>query len=153
MTSSSSRPAAFSLAEVLISTAVLALAIMALFLVLTYSLRAVQVSSRQSEAMHHARHLIDLIRVRNLAFASFPAAPTEASGVNDAADARRPLAAAPFENDLPGGDGFTRNLACERVGSDTSTYEYELVRITVTIFYTERGHERQVALQALQARP
>ena len=152
MTSSPSRQA-FSLAEVLISTAVLALAIMALFLVLTYSLRAVQVSSRQAEAMHHARRLIDLIRVRNLAFASFPAAPTEASGVNDASDARPRRAAAPFESDLPAGEGFRRNLACERVGNDTSTYEYELMKITVTIFYTEGGHERQVAMQAVQARP
>lgn len=144
---------AFSLAEVLISASVLAVGLLSLLVVVLHGLRAAQVASRQSESLHHARRLIELVRVRNLAFEQFPASPGAESGVGDAAGVRRSLDAPPFAQDLPSGTGLERHIACERVGAAATTYDYELMKVTVTIFYTERGHRRQVRLQALQARP
>jgi type II secretory pathway pseudopilin PulG len=139
--------------EVLFAAALVAFGILAVFLVLSHSARGAQVASRQTEGLGHARKLIDLVRSRNLAFANFPSLPGPSSGVGDPPGVRRELNAPPFDQDLPGGTGLERTIACERVSTDTSSYEFELMRITVTIHFTEGEHRRQIQVQALQARP
>lgn len=143
----------FSQVELLIAVGVLAVGILGVCATFGYALRAETHAGRLSEATGHARQLVELIRVRNLPFQYDPGMPPADSGLNDTASQRRPLNGAPFASDLPASTGLSRNIRIERVSTDTSDYRYNLARVTVTVYWQDRGGEKRVQLVSVHRRP
>lgn len=146
------RRAAFTFIEILITTAVVAIGLLALVGVLGYSVRASRTGEMASLAMGHSVHVIELIRGRNLGFSSGPVPPSSFSGINDPPAARKAMNDAPFQTDFPPDMPFRRNISITRMGS-AGDYNYNVINIVCTITWQENGEDRSVSLEAQHRRP
>lgn len=136
--------------ELLVAVFVISVGLFGVLGALGYGVSASRSGELMSEAVNHCTHLIELIRSRNLDFQGSPPPPPSSSGINDAnASDRRALDAYPFADDFPPGTPFTRNVRIERVGSSSGSYDYEVMKITCTLYWEEQGAERSVRFEAL----
>ncbi len=139
---------AFSTIEVLVAVFVTSIALLGLLGSLGYGVRASRSGEVMSQAINHCTKLIELTRSRNLDFQGNPPPPPATSGVNDSSDAvRRPLNAPPFASDFPADTAFERNIRLERMGA-SGDYNYDVMKITCTVFWTENGRERSLQFEA-----
>ena len=143
---------AFSLLEILITTGVVAMGLLALIGVLAFSVRSSRTGELSSLAMGHSIHMIELIRSRNLDFSSGSVPPSALSGINDPPAQRRDLNEYPFQSDFEADAPFKRNIAISRVGT-SGNYDYDLLLIKVSIFWQENGGERSVTFEATHKNP
>lgn len=157
-----SRPGGFSQVELAIAIVVLAVGILGVFASFAFGLQSTRFSGQMSRAIAWNRQVIEMIRVRNLAFT--PDLPTSASGLNDpplpevgSAEAKflslRELNAPPFLNDLPLGTGFRRRIQIRRLSDDPGNYHHRIVQILVTVYWMDNGRLREVTLKALHRQP
>jgi type II secretory pathway pseudopilin PulG len=142
----------FSLLEILITTGVVAMGLLALLGVLAFSVRSSRTGEVASLAMGHSIQMIELIRSRNLDFAGGVVPPAANSGINDPPDQRRALDAYPFYNDFDPDLPFRRNISIQRMGT-SGNYDYEILLITVSVFWQENGQERSVTFEATHKKP
>jgi type II secretory pathway pseudopilin PulG len=157
MLGDSKRRIGYSLPEILVAFGILLVASIAIYSMFTVGVRAARQSGDSTKAINFARHLTELIRVRNLPFTQDRIPPSRNSGLNDGRSERRALNAAPFgESDfsgLPETTQFSRNIRIERLSSDKSSFEYNLMRIQVQVFWSEKKLERSVKLVTLHRQP
>ncbi len=156
------RPGGFSQVELAIAIVVLAVGILGVFASFAFGLQSTRFSGQMGRAIAWNRQLIEMIRVRNLAFT--PGLPTSASGLNDpplaqAGDAQtrflslNELNAPPFLNDLPLGTGFRRRIQIRRLSDDPGHHRYRIAEILVTVYWMDGGRLREVTLKALHRQP
>ena len=120
--------------------------------VLAFSSKASRTGEMASLAMGHSIHIIELIRSRNLDFASPTVPPPTWSGLNDAAAVRQDLNAYPFSSDFPSGLPFKRNISIRRQGT-SGNYNFDVVDIKVSIYWHENGGERSLTFEATHKKP
>lgn len=142
----------FSLLELLITTGVVALGLLALLSVLAFSAKASRTSEMASLAAGYSVHVIELIRSRNLDFSSGSVPPSRWSGLNDAPEDRQDMNAPPFQADFEPELPFKRNISIERLG-EAGQYNQDVVNITVSIYWHENGEDRSVTFVATHKRP
>ncbi len=161
---SRARPGGFSQVELAVAVVVLAVGILGVVASFTFGLQSTRFSGQMSRALAWNRQLIEMIRVRNLAFT--PDIPPSTSGLNDGPapstgtdEARfrnlRDLNDAPFLNDLPLGTGFKRRIQIRRLGSTSAAdkYRQRIAEITVTVYWMDNGRLREVTMKALHRQP
>lgn len=136
-------PRAYTLIEVMISIAVIAIALLGTMAALTYGIRGMTVSGKNTVALNHARQIIEMIRVKNLAWQP-NAPPLNSSNLNDSSSARVALEAPPFSADFPAGSGFTRNISIQRVSLSSADYRYNIMQAIVTVYWWDHEAERKV---------
>lgn len=141
----------FSLVEMLVGVAVIAMGLLGLVAALAYGVRASRSSELSSLAVGHAVHLIELIRSRNLDFGGYSVPPNSSSGINDPTGTRRALNAYPFSTDFEP-SSFERHIEMTRVGT-SGDYLYDVMSIKVTVYWDEGGQERSVEFEALHKKP
>lgn len=148
---------AFTLIEVLIAFAILLLASIAIYSMLSVGIRATRQSGRLTEAVNFGRHIVELIRVRNLPFSQRSLPPARDSGLNDFPKDRRPLDAAPFGNSdfsgLPDTSNFTRNITMSRLSKDKNSFDSQIIKLKVTVYWSEKRFERKAELFTLHRQP
>jgi prepilin-type N-terminal cleavage/methylation domain-containing protein len=157
-----------SLAELLVAMAVIAIGMSGVAASLYFGHQKSQHGDKIATATNHARTLIELAVGRNyndggtIVPLDGVGLPTADSGLNDAAaDSPRALAAAPFtENDfLPVAEAgevnprsyledFQRKIQITRIGAAGTPDEF-LQRMTVTIYWEEKGGRHNVSLAAI----
>jgi len=130
--------------EVLVVIGVLAVGLLAISASVIYGLKANQHGARLTEAGAHGENLINRIRLQNLPFT----AP-----INDAVSARVPLNAPPFAAFFPANTPFTRSIQMQQLSGVPTNYQYDLSRVTVTLYWSERGVEQSMQLVTLHRRP
>ncbi len=147
----------FTLVEAVVAFGIIFIAAISLHATLSGGLKATRHSGRMTEAVNYGRQLVELIRVRNLPFNQDRVPPARESGLNDRLLERRPLAAPPFGNSdfagLPETANFRRNIRMERVSDSSESFEYHLMKITVTVYWSESGDERSVQLSTYHRQP
>ena len=146
-----------SLAEVLISVAILAVAILGLTSTILFHFSAGVHGSSYSEAATYARQLLEFSLTNRLAFAS--ALPLAASsGINDAPGTTQPLNAAPFASiSLPTDGRYTRHIETRSSRTPSqlgSLYNWkdDCRQVSVTVQWSENGNTRSLTLACLQRR-
>jgi type II secretory pathway pseudopilin PulG len=148
-----------SLIEVVFAVGVIAVGLLGLVSVLVSGTRAADFGINTSRATSRARDILEIIRAEGLAFEhdKYPGLPDEDSGLNDPPDARIPLDAVPplrvggtladkYTEDGETAARFTRNIKTERITNDANDHRYPILKVTVTIYWMERGKERSVQI-------
>lgn len=147
----------FTLVEALVAFALLFIASIAIYAMLGVGMKATRQSGNTTEAVNLARHLIELIRVRNLPFTQDRIPPRRDTGLNDRASQRRAIDAAPFGvsdfSGLPNTSSFTRNVTMSRLSRSRRSFEYNVVRIAVKVYWNEKNVERKVEMSTLHRQP
>ncbi|MBI3927151.1 MAG: prepilin-type N-terminal cleavage/methylation domain-containing protein [Armatimonadetes bacterium] len=140
----------FSLIEILIAVAVLAIGILGTYSSFAWGTLSAHYGSEVSEATMYARQLMEIIRSQNLAFQDAPDLPDAASGLNDNPTDRVALNAVPHGSFgvLPADTRFTRNIRVERLSSNVNDHRYNIFRVTVTIYWNRQGVEKEVKLMS-----
>jgi len=138
-----SKARAFSLLEVLLATAILATGLLALYAAMTYGTRANSHGRRLSQATFAGREMLSLIKGRNLAKIANPASLSDPPG------SRRPLDAPPFENDMQAyaQSDLKRNLVVRRLSNVNTSFDYEIVSLKVTLYWSEGSREVELPLE------
>lgn len=146
----------FSQVELAVAILVLAVGILGVFASFAYGMQSTSHSARVSEAVGHARQLVEVIRSRNMPFQT-PLPPPVSSGLADPQTSEwsrlKELNAPPFANDLPANSGFRRRVRVHRVSTDPTDYRYEIAEIQVTLFWREKDRQRQVEMTAAHRQP
>lgn len=164
------------MAELMIAIAVLAIGLSGVAASLYFGFQKSNAGDDLATAGQYSRMVIELIKGRNcldLAPKGGDGLPTAASGVNDTdAQAPRPLADPPLQPDAflaytyadadDGGaetaakgrtlsdlERYTRKVQVERLSNTAGTPEYGLVRLTVTVFWEEKGVDKSVSTTSL----
>ncbi|MBI3925985.1 MAG: prepilin-type N-terminal cleavage/methylation domain-containing protein [Armatimonadetes bacterium] len=145
------RSAAFSLIEIMITLAVVSMALLGLLGALTFGLRASDHAESMTQATNTAREIIGVIRDSEIAWDD-PLDPA----LDDAENVRRGLTDGPAPLDtlqLPAPTStMRRNIQVVRgIGPDPEMAD--IARIRVRVFWTVRGHEKSVELTAFQRNP
>jgi type II secretory pathway pseudopilin PulG len=147
----------FSLVELLVAFALFLMASIAIYSMLSVGIRATSQSGNTTQAVNFGRHILELIRARNLAFTQEQIPPSSKSGLNDQLRDRIPLNASPFgESDFSGLSNttqFTRNISISRLSSNRNSFEYNLMKIEVAVYWKEKNQERGVEVSALHRQP
>lgn len=147
----------YSFPEVLVAFVILLMASVAIYSMFTVGIKAARQSGDATEAINFARHLTELVRVRNLPFTQSRVPPARESGLNDSESQRRLLDAPPFgESDfsgLPRTTQFKRNIQIRRLSNNSRSFEYNLMRIQVSVFWREQNQERHSKLVTLHRKP
>ncbi|MBS2036915.1 prepilin-type N-terminal cleavage/methylation domain-containing protein [bacterium] len=146
----------FSILEVLISIAILAVAALGTSAAVHYGLRSQAHGKVVSEAQAYADRLMVSMLEQNLAFSS-TSLPASSSGINDPASARVALNAAPFNNasyGLPANSRFTRNISvinCRQASESGGQYGWkdDIRQVTVKVYWKENSREGSVTLQCI----
>jgi len=143
----------YSLIEVCIAIFVLTIGILGAYSAFSFSLNSVFHARNISVATNNARLLVEAVRLKNLPpwAATFPT--SDESGLFDAPGARRALNAPPFQLDLPADGQFSRRVHVERLSGDSNSYQYNIARISVTVYWDEKGAEKQVQVKAFHRQP
>jgi prepilin-type N-terminal cleavage/methylation domain-containing protein len=143
----------YTLMEVSISVALIAIGVLAAFSSFAFSLRSVADTRHRSEACNVAREIIEEIRSDNLPNWDARWPESDDSGLHDAAGVRRALKAEPFDDVDGDVRTYARNVNVRRLSSDPSDYRYSVASLTVDIFWNERGTERSVRVAAQFRQP
>lgn len=150
----------FSLVEVLISIALLAVALLGVMGSIAYGTRHSGSGAELSEAVHLARTVLVHIQEAGLVDTTEldEAWPTTDSGLNDEIDMRRPIDEAPFgglEFTLPQLQRYQRRIVSERSSEEPLDHRYRLATVTVHLYWQSPQGERTVHLTGLvsHARP
>lgn len=161
------------MAELMIAIAVLAIGLSGVAASLYFGFQKSNAGDDLATAGQYSRMVIELVKGQNLIDLSAPKGadglPLPTSGVNDTAgEAPRALAAPPllpdaflaytYSDSEDGGEEvaakgrtlsdlerYTRKIQIERLSNDTDEPEYRLVRLTVTIYWEEKGVDKSVA--------
>jgi type II secretory pathway pseudopilin PulG len=157
-----------SMIEVLFAIGVIAVGLLGLFSVFISGTRASAFGANVSRATGYCRDVLEIVRSRGLVFhygdtAGVPNLPPVDSGLNDAAATRTVLNATPPTQNGGFGDlgqdnlaeraQFTRNIRTERMTNDPNSHLVSLFRVTVTIYWEERGIERSVTMTGVTREP
>ncbi len=153
--------------ELLVSLGVIATGILALLAVFVAGQKANAYGQNMARATNIARQIHELVRSQNLAFTTGTFPPTAASGLNSL-DKVNFNASPPsqFESlltsvekvgeDLVDGayepSFFKRTIVTTRASSDPNSHLYNLLTMTVTIYWFEGGVERSVRMTSLLKR-
>ncbi|MBI3925714.1 MAG: prepilin-type N-terminal cleavage/methylation domain-containing protein [Armatimonadetes bacterium] len=138
----------FSLIEILITVAVVAIALLGVIAALTFGVRSADHAERMTEATHHARRLIGLIRSQGMA-ANGAVWDNLDPNLDDAEGTRRELNQTPFDGQMPEGTNMRRNVQITQgLGGDMD----DVARIRVRVFWTIRGEEKKVEIVGFQRR-
>jgi hypothetical protein len=130
--------------EILVVIGVLCVGLLAISAAVIYGLKAEQHGAPLTEAANHGENLVNRIRLQNIPFT----AP-----INDAPTARVPLNAAPFTAFFPAGTPYTRSIQMQQLSLDPNNYQYDLSRVTVTLYWQERAGEQSLQLLSVHRRP
>jgi len=126
------------------------LMLLALLGTVAFGLAGTRNAEGHQKAVHYAQRLLELTRERGLAREEI--APS-VIGFQDPSNARIPLHAPPFSNDFEDQTGYTRRLRTERLSNDTSSFEFKLYKIEVTVFWTVKARENQFRLVGIERVP
>lgn len=113
-----------------------------------YGYGSIRAEGRGGEAVSAARQLIDLTRARDLLFSGTGGGP-----VDDLPDTDwKPIGAPPFQADLfP--EGFERRIEVSELSTDSSTPEFRLRGLRVTLRWNEDGVDQTLSLESWVRRP
>lgn len=149
--------------EVLIAIFVISVGTLGVLSALTWGNQHSDSGKLMSEASNLARSLSETISVRGVDMPDSGELPTS-SGLNDTSDARVKVLQSP-PNDLNFGvsikgqaanaeniqsslERFRRNISVARVPNpDSEPHLNNLVTLNVTIYWTEKGHERRAVVE------
>ncbi len=159
------RIVAMSIVEVIVAIGVVATGVLGLLSVFIAGQRASTMGQNLSVATGYSRDFLEIIRSRGLAFqfgetGGTPNLPPATSGLNDGSASRKELHVTPpiafnevaIEN--PGHrTQFKRNITTERVVNTASDYRSSMFRVTVRVFWFERGVEKVVKMVAITRQP
>lgn len=138
----SKRTKAFSLVEVLVVVAVVAIGLLGTMSVFFWGIRAGEEGASMSQAINYSREMLEAIRVRNLAFSGTNVITTDTDllGVHDLADA-------PLDTlGLPTNSIFKREITITRLG--TTGYQARIAVINVkTTWTTKSGREKSAEIE------
>ena len=145
---------AFTLIEVLVSLALIAIAVLGVMGSIAYGTKHSRSGEQLSEASHLGRSILTYIQettILDTVQLSEPW-PTEDSGLNDNESTFRqldevPLGAMRFEPQHL--ETFRRRIQSQRVNEDPQNYRYKLGRVKVSIFWSSKQGERSVDLTGL----
>ncbi|MBN9416561.1 MAG: prepilin-type N-terminal cleavage/methylation domain-containing protein [Candidatus Eremiobacteraeota bacterium] len=141
----------FSLSEVLICVAVVAIAFLGTFASLISSQRAVGVGQRMSVATGYCRQICEIVRARGLAY-STGTVPASGSDLQTAAGVTStPINQGSAFTALPGDSNYTRSINTVRVAS--SGFGYNLYRVTVAVYWKEGKRTNKVSMVTLARVP
>ncbi|MCA9777383.1 MAG: type II secretion system protein [Candidatus Eremiobacteraeota bacterium] len=149
------RSRAFTLVEVIVSIALIAIALLGVMGSIAYGTRHSGSGEELTEATHIARSYLSYIQEATLIDTIEPNTGewlTEASGINDPDEGLRPLDDPPFgglEFTGPQISRYRRRIRSQRVSEDNSDHRYGLARVQVTIFWESKQGERNVLLTGL----
>jgi prepilin-type N-terminal cleavage/methylation domain-containing protein len=154
------RPAAFTLAEVMVSIAVLAIALLGVMGSIAYGTRHSRSGEELTEAVQQARQL--LVRLQETSALDTTDLgepwPKDDSGLNDRPGVRRELDASPLGGSgipLPQLERYKRRIVSRRLSNDPGDHRYQLAQVTVEVFWESKQGERRLELTGLvsHARP
>ncbi len=151
---------AFSLVEVLISLAILAIALLGVMSSITYGTRHSRSGEELTEAVQLARQILVRLQEDSILDSTNIGEPwfREDSGLRDAPAVRRELDAAPLGGMMLPAEQlsrYKRRLVAERVSQDRIDHRYGLARVQVEIFWESKVGERRLELTGVisHARP
>lgn len=154
------RRSAFTLAEVLVSIAVLAIALFGVMGAIAFGTRHSRSGEELTEAVQQARRILVAIQETSAVDVTDIGEPwlTSTSGLNDEAGVRRELDDAPLGGTsfpLPQLERYQRRIVTTRVSEDPSDHRYLLANVKVEIFWESKQGERHLQLAGLvsHARP
>lgn len=143
--------AGMSLMEVLMSLAILAVAILGVLSAVAYGTRAGAYGQRVTEATNYARQISEIIRSEKLAWKN--AGAPDAQLKNGQQSPQVPLNDGPSFADLPGNTGYWRVINCSQVANPGGVPEFAfLYKIEVIVRFYERGSVRQVIMNSYARR-
>lgn len=143
----------FSLAEVLIAMFVIVVGIAGVTATIWWGSTKADAGKLIQEASNLGRYMMETVAIRSRPLAvDAPAWPTATSGMNDAADVRRPLDAAPFDagllnvnyiqntilNSQSNISRFRRNITCTRLPGGAANYADSLCTVTIRIYWQDK---------------
>jgi type II secretory pathway pseudopilin PulG len=144
----------FSLVEVLFAIGVMAVGLLGLFSVFVTGMRANAFGKHTAEATNEARQILEIIRSRGLAFKTGSMPPNQASGFNDGTNQVAINATPPLQMAMiPTNSQYKRSITTKRASNDPSSHLYNLLEITVTVHWEERGTPRSVSVTSLLKGP
>jgi prepilin-type N-terminal cleavage/methylation domain-containing protein len=135
---------AFSLLEVLLAMAVLAIGGLSIVGSVIYATRMESSAGRATQALYLANQISDLCKLYNL--------PVTAP-INDGVAARNPVDGPPFAGEIYANDTFRRNIRMTHLDPSGSTYRSQLYQIDVSVYWWERNQEKSVSLTAIHRVP
>ena len=141
----------------MIAMAVILIGLAGVTSALWFGISSSQHGNRIAEATNHARSMLEAMQGRNYLDLVIPAQmvggwPGPLSGLNDNPTDRKLLDDPPFLNaHLPDSNlsYYRRNVVSERLNTDSSNHEYHLARVTIRIFWSEKGVEKNVAITGI----
>ena len=165
----------FSLAELLVAMFVMVVGIAGVTSAIYWGMQKTDSGKYVTQASDLARILTETFVARGEIAEAAPSGgwPASDSKINDLPEERRPVFDEPFQDLSVAGTGFTsydsvieqrditkytRNISVERLAPDgtltgppgnQSGYTAELARLTVRVYWNEKGHERNVKLETL----
>lgn len=144
----------FTLVEVMVSIALLAIALLGVMGSIAYGTRNSSSGAELSEASHLARSILSYVQEATL-FDSVETDlewPTNGSGLADDETTFRQLDDAPLGGDLFEPiqlERYRRRIQSRRVMDDPQNYRYNLALVKVSIFWTAKERERNVQMSGL----
>lgn len=154
------RHSAFTLAEVLVSIAVLAIAMFGVMGSIAYGTRHSRSGEELTEAVQQARQI--LVSMQEMSVLDITDIgepwPKPESGLNDEPGVRRELDAAPLGGltvSLPQLERYQRRIVTTRLSSDPLDHRFHLASVAVEIFWESKQGHRRLELTGLvrHARP
>lgn len=145
----------FTLVEVMISIALLAVALLGVMGSIAYGTRNSTSGEELSEASHLARSILTYVQEATLidSIETELAWPSNGSGLADDDSTFRQLDDPPIGNGLRFEpiqlEKFRRRIQSRRVSNDSQNYRYKLAQVSVTIFWTAKDRERKVEMSGL----
>lgn len=145
------RGRAFTLVEILVALGVLAIGILGVTAVFIFGISSTEHGKNLSKATTYGRDILEIIRTHGLIPLAGTIPPPASSGLNDPPSARVALNQSPhgsFAQAMPANTGFFRNIKTERASTDPTSHLYNVYKVTVTIYWKEKGVERSMEMTA-----
>ena len=146
----------FTLVEVLISIALIAIALFGVMGAVAYGTKHSGSGAELTEATHLARSIINYLQetssLDTVQLDPYEVWPTADSGLADPPDVFRqldepPLGGMPFEPHQL--ERYRRRIESQRVTDDPLNYRYNLARVRVSVFWSSKQGERKVVMTGL----
>lgn len=144
----------FTLVEVLIAIALIAIALLGVLGSIAYGTKNAGHGADLSEGTHLARSILNYIEENTLldTIEVDRPWPSQESGVCDTAETFRQLDAAPLGGMLLRPEQierFRRRIETQRVVNDPLNYRYKLAKVRVSVFWSSKQGERHVTMTGL----